>query len=131
MWLLLSCSGRHFYRLIGVLALVGQLAMGSMPPPDEAARSQLQALNAVGVLCQGSRHASDDSHNRPHRHGSPALCLLADAAGLPAALPVPGPMLPAPQRHLAGRRLLPLGARAPPSRGVQSGYPRGPPPIPA
>ncbi len=126
---LLSCSGRYLCRIIGALALVGQLAVGALPPPDEAARSQLQALNLVGVLCQSSRHASDDHHRRPHRHQN--LALPADCASLPVALPIPAAMLPAPQRLPAGGRLLPLGARAPPSRGVQSGYPRGPPSIPA
>ena len=123
----LSCSGRYFYRLIAALALIGQLAVGALPPPDQMARSQLQALNLVGVLCQSSRHAPDDDRRRPHHHQN--LALLVDCASLPVALPTPAPMLPVSRRLPAGGRPMPLGARAPPSRGVQSGYPRGPPPI--
>ncbi len=115
--------------LAALAALVVQLALGSMVPPDDAATSQLAALDAVSILCAG-RHATDPAGQAPHRRHAAdlALCPLGSALALPGCiLPAATPLPPARCRAVdGGSRERPPG-RGPPPATARVGAPRAPP----
>lgn len=124
-------SPRPFRRVLGLagllaatLALVGQLALGTVIPLDEAPRAQLAALDAASMLCHPGGNGQAPLHHPGIGH---ALCPLFLASAIPGAWAAPAPILPAPPPALALRRATPPPARAPPSPVLIAAYPRGPP----
>ncbi len=117
--------------LLAVLALVSQLALGSLAPVDAEADQQQAQLAALTVLCQTA--PADQGHVPAHHRQLPpdcALSPLAAALDLPGFVVAPAPILPAPTAG-AGLHLVSLPpARGPPSHESHVGFPRGPP-VPA
>ena len=118
--------------LLAVLALVSQLALGSMVLPDAPARTQQSALDALSVMCGSGVPASSGQgapqgapHHRNHADG--ALCPLSVALALPAIVLTPAPLPPLPAAVPVRRLPTPESARGPPSHDSHLGFPRGPP----
>ena len=111
--------------LLAILALVSQLALGSLVlPGDAAAEEQIAALDALSVLCDASMPVPPAHHrNAP----DPALCPLSLTLALPAMVLAAGPDVPPPRSRLAGRTILPPPARGPPTQPRFTALPRGPP----
>jgi len=116
--------------LLAVLALVSQLALGSLAPVDAEADRQQAGLAALTVLCQTG--PADRDHGPAHCHRLPdqPLPSLAAALDLPGFVVAPAPVLPAPAAGVGLRLVSSLSARGPPSRESRVGFPRGPP-VPA
>ncbi len=113
-----------FGWVLALLALVGQLALGAMLPPDEA-RTEVATL---AVLCRADMPPAPHGEQRHHRHVAAwALCPVAVAS---AILLASCPLLPLAAVGTVLRRHAPQAARAPPSHASHLGFPRGPP-IPA
>lgn len=105
-------ASRNCGFLAAVLALVGQLAFGSLAPDDVAGR-QSAALDAISVLCID--HASDQGSERPHRHHAVdlALCSLGIDLALPGFILTPA-TLPVPSRSFTAAYRM---RERPPDRG--------------
>jgi hypothetical protein len=113
-------------RLLAVLALVGQVALGGVVLPDDRPADAGAWIDAVSVLCSTGQPAPG-TPAPTHRPPPGALCPLSVALALPAALPAPGGVAPAPSSPQAGAyRPLPQ-ARAPPAPPAGAAWPRGPP----
>jgi hypothetical protein len=114
--------------LLAILALVGQLALGAMVmPADAAAVAQSVAeLDAASILCVGT---PPPVHAPPHRHHAIdcALCPLCAAMATHGVILSAAPSLPAPPAAIAARAALPPPARAPPAQPRRAALPRGPP----
>ncbi len=125
-----ACAGPawSWSWLAAIVAIVSQLALGSVVLPD-AATDQRATLLAAGVRCDGApaAHAGGTTSHR-HRHAATALCPLATALSLPpvvmisAPLPLPSPSL----AFAAASRERPPG-RGPPLPTARVGAPRAPP----
>jgi hypothetical protein len=127
---LLSRQFRHCSGLVGLLvvvvAIVSQLALGAMVLPDNRPADPIAALDALSVLCQ-TGHPVGDKSVPSHRGSRAALCPLCVTLALPAAIPVPTALLPAPPATLV-LRIAPLPPPpAPSSVAAIAAYPRGPP----
>ncbi len=115
--------------LTAVIALVSQLALGAVLPPDEPTPQQIAALNAVRVLCDGVQPTDPgDKSSHGHRPMAPAICPISVALSLPSVVLTPVPLLPAPP-HSA---LYVVALERPPGRGpppatARVGIPRAPP----
>lgn len=113
--------------LLAVLALIAQLAVGSLVLPDVASAQAVTRLDAVTILCAGAP-AHDAS---PHRHRRPdgsTLCPLDIAQTLQGALLLPASATVPPRTLLAWRRRDAMPpARGPPARLAWSLHVRGPP----
>ncbi|HTR18291.1 MAG TPA: DUF2946 family protein [Acetobacteraceae bacterium] len=125
----LAASG--FAWLVVVLALLGQMAIGALVPSADPAPARHGEMAALMDICHaGMADMAGAPHHHDHHHHTPdcALCPLCVALTLPAALPAPGPELPAPpvlpRRGMAAA--LPP-ARGPPAHTALAAYPRGPP----
>ncbi len=124
-------SGRHgrFGLLAAMVALVGQLAFGSLVAPDDAAASRLAALDAISILCDG--HSTPDPGGRaPHRHHAAdlALCPLVAALAVPGCiLPTASPLLAARSRATGARCWERPPGRGPPPATARVAPPRAPP----
>ena len=116
-------------RLLAVLAVVSQLALGSVFLPDEAsAQQQVAALDALSVLCDSTTPilpSGQPAHQR-HSHGGP-LCPLSVTLALPAVVLASAPDLPLPQGRSAGQSALPPPSRGPSTQPRYALLPRGPP----
>jgi hypothetical protein len=115
--------------LTAVIALVSQLALGAVLPPDGPTPQQIAALNAVRVLCDGSQPA--DRGGKPghgHRPMAPAICPISVTLSLPSVVLTPAPVLPAPSAPVLYARAVeqPPG-RGPPPATARVGVPRAPP----
>ena len=114
--------------LLAMLALVSQLALGSLAPVDADADGQRSELAAFTVLCQTpleDRSSVPASHH--HRAPDYAPSPAAAALDLPCLVSVPAPVLPAPSAGTPLRLVSLLSARGPPSHTSHLGFPRGPP----
>ncbi|MFL5333382.1 MAG: hypothetical protein ACJ8H8_09420 [Geminicoccaceae bacterium] len=123
---------RHPSRLFGLLAvlvaLVSQLALGSMVIPDEQpSQTQLGALDAASSFCQSGHPPGGSGKPIPHHAADYALCALSVALALPSVILASDPHLPGPGNALPLRLKQPQQARAPPRHGFAAAYPRGPP----
>ena len=122
-------SVRRHGLLAAMVALISQLALGSMVPPDDAVGSQLAALDAVSILCAG-REAPDPGGQAPHRHHAAdlALCPLGIALAVPGCLlPASVPLMPARSCGVSDRSRERPPGRGPPAATARVGAPRAPP----
>lgn len=122
-----------FDFLIATIALVSQIALGTLVPPDRSAQQQLAAFAAISAFCEGG-HAADHHVPAPHRHrpADPAVCPLSIALALPGFILSPAPVLPASHESvlLFRTRDKPPG-RGPPPATAHVGAPRAPPALTA
>jgi hypothetical protein len=116
--------------LLAVLALVSQLALGAMVLPDESSSAKLAALDAVSILCTGTKAPHHDGPAQ-HRHhpGDPALCPLSVALALPAVVLTASAALPIPSSEIVVRTRERPPGRGPPLETARVGAPRAPPAI--
>jgi hypothetical protein len=126
-----ACRFRHPSRLFGLLAvlvaLVSQLALGSMVVSDDTPQGQLVALNAASIFCQSDHASGSGGKSIPHHAADYALCALSVALALPSVILASDPLLPGPRNALTLRSGEPQQARAPPRHAFAAAYPRGPP----
>jgi hypothetical protein len=117
--------------LVALLAIASQLALGAIVLPDEAsAREQsVAALDALTIFCSSATPtAPDDAPKHHHRHAQDcAICPLAVALAMPAAVLASAPALPPPSSRAADRAALPPPARGPPAQPRYTPPSRGPP----
>ena len=119
-------------RILGVLALVGQMAVAAATPPAAAAAgTEIQALTAIGAYCHGGSRQAGDKDGQPCHCHDLSPCMPAGSLETPQALPAASPEFLQPPRISSVRHGMPPASRAPPRRWVQSNTPRGPPAIPA
>ena len=124
-------SGPAYARYCGflaaVLALVSQLALGAMVPPDDTAGRQLAALDAVSVLCTGNP-APAPRHRAPHHAADMALCPLDLALAMSGAVLLPfSALVPLPSSMSARRTWQRPPGCGPPPPTARVGAPRAPP----
>jgi len=114
--------------VLAVLALVSQLAVGSLAPVDAWADGQVSELTALTVLCQGTPPL-DAGHGSQRRRHLPDCAPAASSAelALPGFVLAPSTTLPAPVPGGRAPRPSLLSAHAPPSHRSRVGFPRGPP----
>jgi hypothetical protein len=111
--------------LLAILALVSQVALGSLVLPAESAAAE---LDTVAILCQTGTPDAPPAAPRHHQHAPDcAICPLCAALALPGALLSPAPLLPTPSVHQVARIALPPAARGPPSLPLRISLARGPP----
>jgi hypothetical protein len=110
--------------LVAILALVSQLALGSLVLPADSAAAE---LDAVAIFCQTG--APDAPPAAPHHQHAPdsAICPLCAALALPGAILSPAPLLPTPSVHQVARIALPPPAHGPPALPLRISLARGPP----
>lgn len=115
--------------LLAMLALVSQLALGSLAPVDADADGQRAELAALTMLCRTTLVIGSHDPAAPHHHRLPdyAPASLAAALDLPCLVAAPAPVLPAPSSGARLRLVSLLSARGPPSHQSHLGFPRGPP----
>ena len=118
---------------MAVLALLGQVALGSAVPAQAAPWvSDLLASPSgdIPICHSGAPRTSDDGAPMGHAHHGMqcALCPACHALAAAAVLPVPTSAVPAPLATLAARQALPPPAPGPPAPAVLAAtYPTGPP----
>jgi hypothetical protein len=111
--------------LLAILALVSQVALGSLVLPADSAAAE---LDAVAIFCQTAAPATPQPATPHHHHGPDcAICPLCAALAMPGAILTPAPLLPAPSIHRVAQIALPPPARGPPSRPFRIPLARGPP----
>jgi len=110
--------------LLAVVALVSQLALGAVVAED-VSPAALLALDDVSLLCSGA--APDQAPAHRHQSADFSLCPLSVALALPAVVPVPAPVFPAPRAVLVVRQDERPPGRGPPPRTARVGAPRAPP----
>ena len=116
--------------LFAVLALVGQLAVGSLVLPDRLDAASVARINATMVLCKsssvdrvGAGHVAPAHRHHPVQHArAPEQSLELPAAILLPAVELPPPPLPV-RRDMA---TLPP-SRAPPCTAAWAWRARAPP----
>ena len=115
--------------LMAVLALLGQVALGSIMPV-QAAPSNTALFGDVPLCHSGAPVGSDNGAPAGHaQHGMQgALCPVCHALAAAAFLPVSAPQPLAPSTTLVARHAPSPPARAPPVAAVLAAtYPTGPP----
>jgi len=118
---------------MAVLALLGQIALGSAVPAQAApwVPDLLASPSGDLPICHsGAPGTSDDEAPAGHAHHGMqcALCPACHALAAAAVLPVPTSAVPAPLATLAARQALSPPARGPPAPAVLAAtYPTGPP----
>lgn len=116
--------------LFAVVALVGQLAVGSLVLPDRSDAASLAGIETTMVLCGNSAatRMTDGRATPAHRnHPLQAGRALDLALELPAVILLPASFLP-PPRLVAGSGIAALPpARAPPTTAAWAWRARGPP----
>ncbi len=112
--------------LLAILALVSQLALGSLAFPTDSAAAE---LDAVAIFCQtAAPDAPPPSTPHHHQHAPDcAICPLCAALALPGAILTPAPLLPTPSSRRVAQAALPPPARGPPARPLRISLARGPP----
>ena len=116
--------------LFAVLALVGQLAVGSLVLPDRTDAASLSHLDATIVLCRSSPsgHAIEGRGNPTHRHHPLQVARSLDLVlELPSVILPPASHLPPPSLAVGGASLKLPPARAPPLTAAWAWRARGPP----
>jgi hypothetical protein len=111
--------------LLAMLALVSQLALGSVVLPQDAGAAE---LDAVAIFCQTAAPGTPQPVTPHHQHAPDcAICPLCAALAAPGAILTPAPLLPTPSVHQVAQIGLPPAARGPPSRPLRISLARGPP----
>jgi hypothetical protein len=111
--------------LLAVLALISQLALGSLVLPAESAAAE---LDAIAIFCQTAPSGTPQPSAPHHQHAPDcAICPLCVALAMPGAILTPAPLLPTPSVHQVAQITLPPPARGPPSRPLRISLARGPP----
>ena len=110
--------------LLAVLALAGQLALGTVVLPED---TEAAALGAANILCQTGAPEQPPAAPQHRRAPDGALCPLAAALAMPGAILTPAPLLPLPLT--AGVRMAAVTPRprAPPARPLRISLARAPP----
>lgn len=109
---------------LAMLALAGQVALGTVSPVPQATQDGLAALAAVSVLCGPGQPPAGKAHHRvPAKTTCPLNQAIAQAGTLldPPAFVLVVPLLP------VLRATFPPPARAPPAIRIAAAFPRGPP----
>ena len=112
------------FRILAVLALLGQVLTGALVVPDDAHAAEIAAMAAAGTLCGAPpAHRHDHTPARPE----PACALSQTLA--PHAAPLSHPVfVPLPTHAVAATTIVRPLARAPPPRRLRAFAPtRGPP----
>jgi hypothetical protein len=113
--------------LLAMLALVSQLALGSIVLPDDAAAGPVVALDELTVLCSPGNPPRGDHKKAPRHTTDEALCPARVAVALLGVVLASAPALPTPSSHATGRAYAQPHVRGPPSPASQAALPRGPP----
>jgi hypothetical protein len=116
--------------LLAILALISQLALGSLVLPDSvSAREQsVAALDALSILCSTGTPAAPGNTPAHHHHAPDCtLCPLCVTLAAPSAILTTVAALPAPSSQAVARAALPPPARGPPSQARPVPPARGPP----
>jgi hypothetical protein len=122
-----AAGGRRIALLAAMIALAGQIALGSVVLRASGGPTEAARLDAVALLCHAGGAAAMHGKSLPHHPSGVQLSALAQAlaqaAGLlgPASVRLCAPQVPAlfiPQ---------PWSARAPPASVRLAAQPRGPP----
>ncbi len=115
--------------LLAVLALVSQIALGSLVLPDAASAQEqsIAALDALSIICSTGTPATPGDHPAHHHAPDCTLCPLCVTLALPGVILSTAVELPAPSSQSAGRASLPPPARGPPSQARTTPPARGPP----
>ena len=109
--------------MLAILALVSQLASGSVSPADSTKTAQFRAIAA---FCDGSPGPTTPTHRR-HRPNDVAAFPLEAALELPAVILMPAAALPRPQETGRGWLFVLPPQRGPPGTIAWARYARGPP----
>ena len=114
----------RLFRLLAVLALLGQVLAGSLVVPDDARAAGFAAIDATAIMCGAP---ASHRHDHPPARGEPA-CTLSQAL-TPHAAPLSSPVLvPLLAHRIAAATIVRPRARAPPPRRLRAFAPtRGPP----
>ena len=113
--------------LIALVALVSQLALGSLVLPDQASARSMAEVRSATVLCKSSPPGQRlPSHQQRHPTQETA-CLLDGALELPAVILISAVILPPPRLPITGQPIGLPPARAPPSAVRWMQRARGPP----
>ncbi len=112
--------------LLAILALVSQIALGSLVLPDSVS-AQEQSIAALSILCSTGTPAAPG--DKPAHHHAPdcTLCPLCVTLATPSAILTTVAALPTPSSALMDRAALPPPARGPPSQARPVPPARGPP----
>ena len=115
--------------LLAVLALVSQLALGSVVLPNATAGQSLDtALDTLTILCSADAPPVDGHRPPVHRHApEQALCPMRVAAALHAVVLAAPPPIPLPPSQRTGPAVAASRARSPPQSSGTHALPRGPP----
>ena len=116
--------------VLAMLALISQLALGSVVLPDSASAQEQStaALDAFSIICSTPTAATPGRPPAHHRHAPDGtLCPLCVTLAMQAVILATAPVLPAPAGQRVGRAALPPPARAPPSQPRAVPPARGPP----
>lgn len=112
--------------LLAIVALVSQLALGSLVLPDPAAAKSAAEFRAATVLCRSAaHHQAPPTHQR--RQPTQQAASPLDALELAAVILPPAVMLPLPHLPPGSRMAILPPARAPPASMVRAQRARGPP----
>jgi hypothetical protein len=104
------------HSLALIMALVSQLALGSMVLPDQTPPVSWAAADAVSVLCGPHQH---DRAPPAHHHESPVLCARSVALALPLVLLASDVAVPLPRPVTTHRVVILASARGPPALVVR------------
>ena len=116
--------------LLAIIALISQLALGSLVLPDSASAQEqsVAALDALSIICSTPIAGAPDNPPAHHRHAPDCtLCPLCSTLAMQGVILTAAPALPAPVSQQTGRAVLPPPARAPPAQPRYAPPARGPP----
>lgn len=113
--------------LFAIVALVSQLALGSLVLPDQAAARSIVDVRSATVLCKSSPPGLKLPSHQERHPTQETVCLLDGALELPAVILIPAVILPPLRLPTAGRLIGLPPARAPPSAVRWAQRARGPP----
>ena len=108
-------------RLLAVLALLVQIALGGAVPDIVAA--QRAALMQDGAICHADGEPSDGPHHAPDH----AWCPICGALSVAPAMLLPAPVLPRSGRMVLLRPQAPQSAHRPVAYNAAAFQPRAPP----
>jgi hypothetical protein len=120
-------NSRLFGLFLAVIALMGQVAVGSVAPAQNMVAEQARALEAVLILCHSDNGSTPSQPNPLHHHTDCALCPLCQVLAHYNVVLTGSPPLPTPSTSMTMRARGVPTARAPPAPILVSAYPRGPP----
>ena len=116
-------GGAALFRLLAILALLGQVLAGALVVPDDARAAGIAAIEQTSIACGTPQHHDD----RKPAHPEPA-CALSQSL-TPHAAPLAHPVfVPRPTRAVTATAIVRPFSRAPPPRRLRAFAPtRGPP----